>query len=386
MSADLLLSSRLEAGASGRELFAALGVSPIINAAGTYTALTATLMSREVMAAMNAAAGCFVDLNELQQAAGRHLAELLDCEAALVTAGAAAALTLGTAACLTGGDPELIRRIPDLSGMKSEVIVQRSHRYPYDHAVRNCGITFVEVETAEEIVRAANERTAMMLFFNDAEPRGLVKAEEFVALGRRLGIPTFNDAAADTPPVDNLRKYTRMGFDLVTFSGGKGLGGPQGAGLLLGRRDLIEAARLNGPPHSDSIGRAMKVTKEEIIGMLVAVELYLARDHEADAREWMRRAEAIVAAVSAIDAIRAQIHIPPIANHVPHVRLEWERAKLDLTADEVRARLRRGSPPIEIVPAAPQQDPMREEIEIGVWRLQEGEVEIVARRLREAFA
>jgi uncharacterized pyridoxal phosphate-dependent enzyme len=367
----------------GSELLASLGVRPLINAAGTYTALTASLPPAEVGAAMSAVAGHFVDLQELQVAAGRRVAELLRCEAALITSGAAAALTLGTAACLTGGNPELIQRLPVLDGMKSEVIIQRSHRYPYDHAVRNCGVTFIEIETAEELKLAVKERTAMMLFFNDADPRGRIKAEEFVALGKELGIPTFNDAAADVPPVEHLWRYTQMGFDLVTFSGGKGLRGPQGAGLLLGRKDLIEAARFNTAPHSDSIGRGMKASKEATIGLLVALELYLERDHAADAREWMRRAELIANTLSDIDELTVQIHIPPIANHVPHIRLEWEQARLGLSGDDARARLRAGDPPIEIVPAAPPLDPTREEIQIGVWQLQEGEVEIVARRLRE---
>ena len=142
--------------------------------------------------------------------------------------------------------------------MKNEVIIQKSHRYGYDHAVRNCGIRFVEVETADELERAVNERTAMMLFFNAADPSGQIKLTEFAQLGKKHNIPTFNDAAADVPPVDNLSKYIKLGYDLVTFSGGKGLRGPQSAGLLLGRKDLIAAARLNGPPFSDSIGRGMK--------------------------------------------------------------------------------------------------------------------------------
>lgn len=368
---------------SGSELLAALGLRQLINAAGTYTALTASLPPAEVGRAMSAVASHFVDLQELQVAAGRHVAELLKCEAALITSGAAAALTLGTAACLTGGDPELIRRLPELDGMKSEVIIQRSHRYPYDHAVRNCGVTFIEVETAEELKGAINERTAMMLFFNDADLRGEIKAEEFVALGKEFGIPTFNDAAADVPPIEHLWKYTQMGFDLVTFSGGKGICGPQGSGLLLGRKDLIEAARFNTAPHSDSIGRGMKASKDATIGLLVALELYLERDHDADAKEWMRRAELIVGALSGIDALTAQIHIPPIANHVPHIRLMWERARLGLIGDDVRARLRAGDPPIEIVPAAQPLDPSFEEIQVGVWQLQEGEAEVVAQRLRE---
>jgi len=193
---------------------------------------------------------------------------------------------------VAGKNPEWIRRIPDLAGtgMKNEVIVQKSHRNGYDHAVRNCGIKLIEVETAEEMERAINERTAMMFFFNDADPRGQVKSEQFVAIAKKHKIPSLNDAAADVPPTANISKYTSMGFDLVAFSGGKGIRGPQSAGLLLGRKDLIEAARLNYSPNSDSIGRGMKVNKEELLGMMVAVEVYLKRDAAAAPVVWLTSA------------------------------------------------------------------------------------------------
>ena len=235
---------------NGRDYFKELGVKPFINAAGTFTTLTASLMWPEVMEAINYASKVFVPLNDLQEAAGKRIAELIGCEAAMVTSGAAAALTVGTAACVAGKNADWIRRIPDLAGtgMKSEVIVQKSHRYGYDHAVRNCGIKMIEVETTEELERAVSEKTAMMLFFNDADPKGKIKAQEFIDLGKKHKVPTFNDAAADTPPTKTLALYSKMGFDLVTFSGGKGIRGPQSAGLLLGRRDLIEAARMNCSP------------------------------------------------------------------------------------------------------------------------------------------
>ncbi|MBO0801150.1 MAG: aminotransferase class V-fold PLP-dependent enzyme, partial [Blastocatellia bacterium] len=297
----------------------------------------------------------------------------------------AAALTIGTAACLTGKNPEFIRRIPDLTGMKSEVIIQKSHRYDYDHAVRNCGIKMIEVQTAEELENAVNERTAMMLFFNDADPRGKIKIDEFVALGKKHGIPTFNDAAADVPPTEHLSKYTRMGFDLVTFSGGKGLRGPQSAGLLLGRKELIEAARLNTSPNGDSIGRGMKVNKEEMVGMMVAVEMYLKRDAEKEWKEWERRAKVITDSVAGFKAIDSEVYVPPIANHVPTVRLSWEKTALKLTVDELRKQLREGKPAIEIAPSSSHASAEKQEMSIGVWQMQPGEVEIVAKRLREVF-
>jgi D-glucosaminate-6-phosphate ammonia-lyase len=370
-----------------RDYFKELNVRPFINGAGTFTVLTASLMWPEVVEALNYASKTFVPLNDLQEAAGKRVAELIGCEAAMITSGAAAALTVGTAACVAGKNPDWIRRIPDLAGtgMKSEVIVQRSHRYGYDHAVRNCGVKMVEVETADELEKAVNEKTAMMLFFNDADPRGKIKIEEFVALGKKHNIPTFNDAAADVPPTENLSKYTKIGFDLVTFSGGKGLRGPQSAGLLLGRKDLIEAARLNCSPNSDSIGRGMKVNKEEMVGMMVAVEMYLKRDAEAEWKEWERRAKLIGDSLAKVAAIKAEIHVPPIANHVPTLRLTWEKVALPLTADDVRKRLREGKPSIEIAPNASPAKAEKQEIGIGVWQMQPGEAEIVARRLREVF-
>src|SRR5215470_5398393 len=385
-----LFGSSASAGApksSGRDFFKELNVRPFINAAGTFTTLTASLMWPEVIEAVNYASKTFVPLNDLHDAAGKRIAEMIGCEAVMITSGAAAALTVGTAACVAGKNPDWIRRIPDLAGteMKSEVIIQKSHRYGYDHAVRNCGVKMIEVETADELEKAVNEKTAMMLFFNDADPRGKIKIEEFVKLGKKHKVPTFNDAAADAPPTENLSKYTKLGFDLVTFSGGKGLRGPQSAGLLLGRKDLIEAARMNCSPNSDSIGRGMKVNKEEMLGMVVAVEMYLKRDADAEWKEWKRRADLITGSLAKVAAITPEIHVPPIANHVPTVRLTWEKAALPLTADEVRKQLREGKPSIEIVPGSSPARAEKQEIGIGVWQMQPGEAEIVARRLREVF-
>lgn len=370
---------------AGRDFFKELGVRPFINAAGTFTVLTASLMPPEVMEAMNYASKQFVNINELQEAVGKRLAELIGCEAVMVTSGAAAALTVGTAACLTGKNQDFIKRIPDLTGMKSEVIVQKSHRYPYDHAVRNCGVKMVEVETAEELEKAVSERTAMMLFFNDAEPKGKIKIDEFIALGKKHRIPTLNDAAADAPPTEHLAQYSKMGFDLVAFSGGKGIRGPQSCGLLLGRRDLIEAARLNCSPNSDSIGRGMKVNKEEMVGMLVAVEMYIKRDAVAEWKEWERRAKVITDSVAAIKAVTAEVFVPPIANHVPTIKLKWEKAALKLVADDVRKQMRENKPSIEIAPGSSPASAETQEISLTVWQLQPGEVDIVAKRLREAF-
>ncbi len=371
---------------SERDFFRELGVRTFINAAGTYTLLSASLMLPEVVAAMSFAAKHFVDIEELQTAAGKRIAELIGCEAAMVTSGAAAALTIGTAACLTGENPVYVRQIPDLTGLKSEVIIQKSHRFLYDHAIRNCGVKFVEIETVAQLENAISHNTAMMLFFNDNEPKGVIGAEEFVALGKRHGIPTFNDAAADVPPAENLSKYLRMGFDLVTFSGGKGMRGPQNAGLLLGRNDLIKAARLNSAPNGDSIGRGYKVSKEAIIGMVVALERYLKRDSEGETREWERRIQFLASSLADIEALKVEVFTPAIANHVPHLKVTWNRGSLRISADDIRQQLRAGTVSIEAVPTYSYEAAEDcEEIRFGVWMMQPDEAEIVAQRLREVF-
>jgi D-glucosaminate-6-phosphate ammonia-lyase len=363
---------------AGRDFLKELDVRPIINGAGTYTMMTASLLPPEVVQAMAAMSGRFVRLQDLQDAVGRRVAALVRCEAAMVTSGAFAALTLGTAACITGTNPDCIRRLPDTDGMKNEVIVQGSHRFPYDRAVRNCGARLIEVETPDALERAVNERTAMMLFLNKAEPQGQITAAEFVRLGQKHGVPTLNDAAADVPPADNLFVYTQMGFDLVAFSGGKGLQGPQTAGLLLGRKDLIHAARLNTAPHSDTIGRGLKVGREEMVGMLVALELYLQRDHDAEWREWERRITTIARLLEPIPGVTTEAFIPRIANQVPHLRIRWDRRLVKVSQEEATRRLREGDPSIELVPIPSGEGG----IEVASWSLQPGEAEIVGHRLR----
>jgi L-seryl-tRNA(Ser) seleniumtransferase len=361
----------------GRDYLAELNVRPFINAAGTYTALTASLMPREVLDAMLSVADKYVNLVLLQEAVGKRIAELLECEAAMVTSGAAGALTVGTAACLTGKDQGKIRRLPDLTGMKSDVLVQKAHRYGYDHALRACGAKFVEIETAEEFSRAAaGGNVAVALFFNDADARGKINAQGWVELGKRHGIPTFNDAAADVPPAENLKKYTKMGFDLVTFSGGKGIRGPQSAGLLLGRKDLIEAARMNTSPNSDTLSRGMKVNKEEMVGMLAAVERYLRLDHEAERRQWDGWAETIRKSAEKIKSVRSDVVVPEIANHVPHLRLKWDQSVVKITPGEAMKKLREGTPSIECCPMT-----NKEWLVFGVWMMQPGDAEVVARKV-----
>jgi len=370
------LPSLAAAGKGGRDYFRELGVRPFINASGTYTAMTASLMPPEVMDAINYASRQYVMLDDLHDRVAERIAKLVRAEAAMVTSGAASALTLGTAGVLTGADRQKISDLPDLAHMKSEVIIQKAHRFGYDRALRNCGVRLVEVETREDLERAVNDKTAMMLFYNNNNKEGRIPDREFTELGRKHGVPTMNDAAADVPPLENLWKYTEMGFDLVAFSGGKGIRGPQSAGLLLGKKPLIAAARMNGSPNGNAIGRGMKVNKEEMVGMLAALELFVAKDHAKEGREFERRAEVIRASAASVTGVKAEVFVPEVANHVPHVRVTWGAAPKPLKAADVVRAMLEGEPSIAIRAEG-------ESLVVGVWMMQPGEEKIVARRLRQ---
>lgn len=359
-----------------RDYFKELGVRTFINAAGTYTFMTGCLMRPEVLDAYNYATNDYVLLDDLQDKVGERIASLLHCEAATVSAGAASAMTLGTAGVLSGMDNEKVIQIPDLTGMKSEVIIQKAHRFGYEHAVRNCGVKMVEVVTRHDMEKAISEKTAMMLFLNAHNHKGEIKDKEFVEIGQRYGIPTFNDCAADVPPVENLWKYNDMGFDLVAFSGGKGLRGPQSAGLLMGKKKYIDAARLHAAPRGNTVGRGMKVNKEEILGMLATVESYLSRDHEADWALWEKQVQHINDAVASIPGVTPEIHVPPIANHVPSLKISVDKQVVGLDPNEVREQLRNGHPSIETLSNA-------EYVNMTTWMMLPGQERVVAERLRE---
>ncbi len=383
-------SSRSSSKMTGVDYYQKLGVTAFINAAGTYTTLTASTMPEEVQAAVALAALRPVNLIELHDAAGQYLAKKLRCEAALITAGAAAALTVGTAACVTAGaDPAILSIPTDMNGLKNEVIVQKSHRYGYDHAIRNCGVRFVEVETLEQYEQAFNERTVMTHFFNAGEEH--ISREDWLRVAHKHGVPCFNDAAADVPPISNLWNYTQMGFDLVTFSGGKGLRGPQCTGLLLGRKDLIEAARKNNSPNSNSIGRGLKVAKEEIVGLVAAIDWFLAQDDAAMEAEYRKRAERIAGQLKSIPTVQTQIFIPPVANHVPHLLVTYDQNQVKITGAEVMKKMREGSPRVELnpgtggPPASAGLPGGSNTIVVGVWMMQPGEDLVVAKRLREVL-
>jgi len=375
----------------GVDYYQKLGVIPFINAAGTYTVLSGSTMPDEVQAAVALASLQPVNILELHDAAGVYLAKRLKCEGALVTSGAAAGVTLGTAACMTLGNKPAIVSIPtDMAGLKNEVIVQKAHRYDYDHAIRNCGAKFVEVETLEEYERAFSDKTVMTQFYNAAED-GKISREDWIRVARKHGIPCFNDAAADVPPISNLWNYTQMGFDLVTFSGGKGLRGPQCTGLLLGRKDLIDAAKLNNSPNSNTVGRGMKVAKEEIVGMVAAVDWFLSQSDASLEAEFQKRADLIAARVKTLPSVETKIFIPPVANHVPHLLITYDQNRIKISATEVSENLRQGTPRIELnpgtggSPASAGLPGGSNTIIVGVWMLQPGEDGIVASRLYDVL-
>ncbi len=356
-----------------------IGVQPLVNAAGILTLLGGSLMLKEVKEAMEEASRHYVNLRELHGAAGALIARRIGVEAALVTSGAAAALLVGTAACVTKGDPEKILRIPDTNGLPNEVIVQRTHRHPFDHAIRSAGVRLIEVETREELDRAFTARTAMMHFLVYADKKGRIGMEEWIEAGKQHSIPNFLDAAADIPPAGNLRKYTDLGFDLVAFSGGKALRGPQCSGLLLGRKDLVQAAFLNDSPFSDTIGRGCKVGKEEIIGLLTAVELFLKRDHAADQKRWQAMIADWEAELRKVQGVTVERTGPENAGNVPYLSVNWDQKARGFSHEDYLDRLRRGHPRIEL------WDTHDRGLYLTPFMLEPGEEKIVIRRMVETF-
>jgi uncharacterized pyridoxal phosphate-dependent enzyme len=356
-----------------------LGVTTVINANGTMTVLGGSLPHPELEAVMTMAGRHFVSMPALEVAAGTRIAQMLKLPegyTALVTSGAAAAMQSGLAGILTGGNEAFIRQLPDLTGMKSEVIIQKSHRNPFDHQLRSTGIKLIVIETVDQLRAAVNERTAMMHFSNFANAAGQIKVDEWVKLAKQYNIPCMNDAAADTPPVSHLWDYTNMGYDLVTFSGGKAIRGPQCAGLLIGRSELVANALLNNSPHEDTLGRSQKVGKEEIVGMVKALELFLAEDHEALSREWQDRLEMISREVTKVPGVSTSFFVPEIANHVPHMSITWDAARISLTPQQASELLRSSNPSIVLEPG---ED--RPGLAMNSFMLQPGEDKIVAERL-----
>ncbi len=359
-----------------RDLFKELGVTPTINAGVTMTFLSGSLMMPEVLEAINSTSHDFANMYELQDKVGAKIAEMLHVEAAMVTSGAACAMLLGTAACITGTDAEKIKMLPNLPGPRPEVIMQKTHRYLFDQAVSTTGAKIVEVEGADGMQKAINPNTVMALFFNAAD-KSSISHEDFVRIAKSKNIPTFLDAAADVPPVENLFKFQKLGFDLVTFSGGKMMRGPQSAGLLFGRKDLITAARLNHSPHEAPIGRPMKVNKEEMFGMYAALKSYLERDHKKEWEDWLQRAKRIGTQLETVQTVKTETHIDPgPANAFPSLDVVWDFSKVKIKPQEVLAALKNGTPSI----IANGND---KKLNIGVVLLRPDQVDVVAKRVKE---
>ncbi len=356
-----------------------LGVTTLINGQGTMTMLGGSLMRPEVEAVMAMAGRHFVSIPELEVAAGKRIAKMLNLPegySGIVTSGAAAAMQSGLAGILTGDNPKFILQLPDLTGMKSEVIIQKSHRNPFDHQLRSTGVKLIEVETREELKKAINAKTAMMHFTNFANAAGQIKVDEWPRLAKEYNIPTFIDAAADTPPVSHLWDYATMGYDLIAFSGGKAIRGPQCAGLLLGRKDLVAYALQNNSPYEDTLGRSQKVGKEEIVGLVKALESYLKEDHEALNKEWQRRLEVIATEVGKVRGVTTTFWTPDVANHVPHLDISWDKQHIALTPEQVVTAMREGKPAIVVA-----SDEHPGVITMKSFMLQPGEERIIAEAL-----
>ena len=356
-----------------------LGITTVINCEGTMTVLGGSLPHPELEAVMTMAGRHFVPIAELEVAAGNRIAQMLklpDGYSAIVTSGAAAAIQSGLAGILTGDNEASIRQLPDLTGMKSEVIIQKSHRNPFDHQLRATGIKLVEIETQDQLRAAVNQRTAMMHFSNFANAAGQIKVDEWVKLAKQYNIPCMNDAAADTPPASHLWDYANMGYDLITFSGGKAIRGPQCAGMLIGRKELVANALLNNSPHEDTLGRSQKVGKEEIVGMVKALELFLNEDHDALAKEWQARLERISGEITKVPGVSTSFFTPDIANHVPHMQITWDAARISLTPKEASKLLRSSKPSI-----AMGGGEERPGLGMNSFMLQPGEDKIVAQQL-----
>jgi L-seryl-tRNA(Ser) seleniumtransferase len=373
-------ASAAPAQAPKRDLFKELGVRTFINAAGTYTAMTATLMRPAAVEAIRAASHKFCMLDELHDKVGERIARITHAEAAVVTSGAFAGLTLGMAGILTGNDPAKVRALPHLAGtgMKTEVICQKAHAIGYNQALTNTGVKIIMIETLEELKRAINSNTAAMHFLHAQADGGKIMHEEWVALGKQYGIPTTIDIAADVPPVSNLWRFNDMGFDMVVISGGKALRGPQSAGILMGKKSIVSAARLSMPPRGETIGRGMKVNKEEILGMLVALEEFVSIDHDAMAKVYEQKIGLIKAAAESVNGFKTTITTPKLANVTPTLGITWDKSVVKKDGDQLREELRRGEPSIEVVGS-------KQHIGITAWCLKDGEEKIVAKRIKEVF-
>lgn len=363
-----------------------IGVTRVINASGSMTVLGGSLIAPEVLDAMNRAAQSFVRMHELMDWAGRNIAQITGAEGGLVTTGAAGGMLLAAAACITGLDREKMRRLPDTSGMKNEIVLQRLHRIPFNQGLRTAGARLVEVGNEFgtkqwEIESAITENTAA-LFHVILDPQPTVSLEDAISIAHHHGIPLILDVAAEVPPVENLRKFVAMGADLVIFSGGKDIGGANDSGILCGRKSLIEAATLQAFPNS-GIGRPLKVSKEQIVGLIFALRRYVEKDHVQDQRRWDEMTVYMCAQLQGIPGLSAEIAFPtggPRPLCIPRVRLKMDEKALGKTVAEVVKALSQGVPSVEVY-----AEPVDSIIWINPQHLVSGEERIVAERMREVL-
>src|SRR5579859_5655663 len=327
------------------DIYSTIGVRSFINGRGTWTYLSGSLELPEVRAAKQAAAAHFVDIFELQHAASRRLAELSGAEAGMVTSGAAGAMASATAACMAGSDPAKIWQLPDTTGLKHEVVMHGG-RSAFDSAIRLAGAKLVLAHGEDEVRSAINENTAMIY---TTSLGGTL--EKIIAIAKETKVPVLLDDAAGIPPIENLKLDAKMGADLYCFSGGKGLRGPQCSGVLLGRKDLIESAMLNTSPWEGAVCRAMKVGKEEVVGLVTAVETWLKADLNALNREWNARVDRIAKLVATVQGVETNISIPTDGNRYPTLHISWDEEKWGYTVKDCVQALRSGDPVIEVAGA-----------------------------------
>jgi len=356
------------------------GIRPFLSCRSHTTIVGGSRMPEEVMRAMVEANDYFVDMSELNKAAGARIAEVTGAEAGLVTAGSFSAMVLASAACLSGTDPERIAALPHPTWPKRECLMQTGHRIAYDHAFRAGGATLIRADTREDLERRISDKTAFIGVLASVERSGnpdpgLLMPEELVAIGKKHGVPVVIDAASELPPVDSMTRFTKMGAELVVISGGKGIRGPQSTGILAGRKDLIEAATLNHSPNT-GIGRGMKVGKEEIVALTVALNRYVDLDHEAVFETWNRKARWLTEQLQGIPGLHA--YYRKNAYGFGEIRFEWDQQVIPLTPNQVREKLKAGEPRIVYY-----DDDKGGTIQTRT--MHDGEEIFAARRLREFF-
>jgi len=365
----------------GPDIYQSIGVRPFVNARGTYTILSGSTLLPEVRAAMEAASRHYVHLDELTDAVGARLAQLTGAEWGIVTTGCSAALQHATTACVTGGNPDLHVRLPDLRGFaKDECIIPQHSRNVYDAAVRAVGVRVVVVSTAEELEAAFGPRTALAyILAGPNADEGPLSTRAICEAANRRGVPVLVDAAAEILAVPNV--HLKLGAALVAYSGGKCLRGPQAAGLLLGRKDLVKAAWVGSAPHH-GYARGMKVGKEEAIGMLMAVEMWMKRDHDAEWKMWLSWLDTIARRVTAIDGITSSVTQPEgLSNRMPSLQIRWDASKLGTTGAAVAKQLFAADPRISLFPGRGRPDGSETGLTIGPYMMAAGDEKVIAERL-----